>query len=219
MRGCTETLTALCAVLLATGSTLAAQDITREFTYDELRPTAIQVDLGLLGASRLVGTPVGGARLDFGRIAPRVRLLLGLSYYRSEFDRDTRARFERRLEQIVIDPAGDDTIRVGRIFWADLVADIDLQYVIPQGPHVTTYIGMGGGIHARNGSGTAIDGTFVEDALDQVVAGLNVTLGAELAVGPEWRWTLDARGVLLSDLATVSLRAGLMYRFGRGDGP
>jgi hypothetical protein len=197
---------------------LPAQAVLNQFSYDNLRPSAVQVDIGLLSAAQLQGTAVGGLRLDYGRIAPNVRVLLGLSYFRAQLDRDTRNRFEERIRNFVIDPAGDDTIRVGRIFWSNVVLDLDLQYVIPQGRSVTTYIGLGFGAQLRNGSGTAIDGTFVEDALDQLAAAGNVSLGLEARLGGGWRATVDARGVVSPGLSTISVRTGLMYRFA-GDGP
>lgn len=207
------------AFLAVGGATrLPAQAVLNQFSYDNLRPSAVQVDIGLLSAAQLQGTGVGGLRLDYGRIAPSVRVLLGLSYFRAQLDRDTRNRFEERIRNFVIDPAGDDTIRVGRIFWSNVVLDLDLQYVIPQGRSVTTYIGLGFGAQLRNGSGTAIDGTFVEDALDQLAAAGNVSLGLEARLGGGWRATVDARGVVSPGLSTISVRTGLMYRFA-GDGP
>jgi hypothetical protein len=197
---------------------LPAQAVLNQFSYDNLRPSAVQVDIGLLSAAQLQGTAVGGLRLDYGRIAPNVRVLVGLSYFRAQLDRDTRNRFEERIRRFVIDPAGDDTIRVGRIFWSNVVLDLDLQYVVPQGRSVTTYLGLGFGAQLRNGSGAAIDGTFVEDALDQLAAAGNVSLGLEARLGGGWRATVDARGVVSPGLSTVSVRTGLMYRF-RGDGP
>src|SRR2546428_4001900 len=38
----------------------------------------------LLGASNLTGALAGGVRVDYGLIAPKVRVLVGLSYFRSE---------------------------------------------------------------------------------------------------------------------------------------
>lgn len=193
---------------------LTAQGVLNQFSYDNLCLSGIQVDVGPLGASKLKGTIVGGVRLDYGFIAPRVRLLLGLSYFRSEFDGEARARFEQRIRQFVIDPANDDTIRVGRIFWSDITADLDLQYAMPQGRGIMTYVGAGVSVHLRNGSGAAINGTFVEDALDEVSAGFNASIGAEFALSKAWRFTLDGRGVISSGLSTVSLRSGIMYRLG-----
>jgi opacity protein-like surface antigen len=138
---------------------------------------------------------------------------VGLSYYRSEFSGDEIARFEQRIEDLVDDPEGNATVDVGSIEWADLTGDLDLQYVFPQGRSITTYLGLGLSIHLRNGSGAAIRGTFLEDALDDVAAGLNGTIGAEFAVAPKWALTVEARGVLLSDHRTASLRVGMSYRF------
>src|SRR2546422_8383158 len=66
-------------------------------------------------------------------IAPHVRVLLGLSYYKADFSSAARARFEQRLKSVVIDPSADDTIRLGRITWSDVTGDVDQQYVLPQG--------------------------------------------------------------------------------------
>jgi len=76
-------------------------------------------------------------------------------------------------------------------------------------------------IHVRNGSGAAINGTFMEDALDVITAGLNGTMGFEFNLSPAWRFTVDGRGVLSSGLRSVSLRTGVMYRLpgGRERGP
>lgn len=194
----------------------AAQGVLNEFSYDNLRLSGIQLDVGVLGATQLTGATVGGVRFDFGRIAPRVRLLLGLSYFRSHFDQETLTRFEQALDSIVIDPSGDDTIRLGTINLSDVIGDIDFQYVFPQGHGITAYIGTGVSIHLRNGSGSAINGTFVEDALDVVTAGLNGTVGFEFNLTHALRFTVDARGVLSSGLQTASLRTGLMYRLPAG---
>ena len=197
---------------------LSAQGVLSQFSYENLRLSGIQVDMGLIGASELVGTTVGGLRVDYGHIAPRVRLLLGLSYFRSHFDQQSRTRFEQRLDSIV-NPGTPDNINLGRISLSDLVGDIDFQLIFPQGHGITAYLGTGISIHARNGSGSAINGTFVEDALDVITAGLNGTLGFEFNLSRAWRFTLDGRGMLSSGLRTASLRTGIMYRLPGGREP
>ncbi len=191
---------------------LAAQGVLNQFSYDNLRFSGIQLDAGVLGASDLTGATVGGLRVDYGRIAPRVRLLLGLSYFHSQFDQQARDRFERRLDSIV-NPSTHDSINLGRISLSDLIGDVDFQFVFPQAHGITAYIGTGISVHVRNGGGAAINGTFVEDALDVITAGLNGTMGFEFNLSHAWRFTLDGRGVLSSGLRTVSLRTGIMYRF------
>ena len=191
---------------------LSAQGVLNQFSYDNLRFSGIQLDVGPLGASDLVGATVGGLRVDYGRIAPKVRLLLGLSYFHSRFDQQAINRFERRLDSIV-NPSTHDSINLGRISLSDLIGDVDFQFVFPQSHGITAYLGTGVSIHVRNGSGAAINGTFLEDALDVITAGLNGTMGFEFNLSPAWRFTLDGRGVLSSGLRTASLRTGIMYRF------
>ncbi|HMG18832.1 MAG TPA: hypothetical protein VK573_08920, partial [Gemmatimonadales bacterium] len=136
----------------------------------------------------------------------------------SQFDQQARDRFERRLDSIV-NPGTADNIDLGRISLGDLVGDVDFQYVFPQSHGINAYIGVGVSIHARNGSGAAINGTFMEDALDVITAGLNGTMAFEFNLSPAWRFTIDGRGMLSSGLKTASLRTGIMYRLRGGREP
>src|SRR5439155_1099991 len=137
----------------------------------------------------------GGVRLDYGFIAPKVRVLLGLSYFHADLSSEALRRYAEGLRRVVNDPDSNYTIQLGDITWSDLTGDLDLQYVMPQGHAVTLYLGLGVGIHLRNGSGKAIDGTFVEDALDQITAGGNGTIGAEIGA-KHWRVTVDGAGAI-----------------------
>ena len=191
---------------------LSAQGLLSQFSYDNLKPSALQLDVGPLGGNNIRGALTGGLRLDYGLIAPHVRVLLGLSYFKADFGSEARQRFVQRLRSIVHDPDSNYTIDLGSITWSDVTGDLDLQYLLPQGHAVTVYMGIGLGAHFRHGSGAAINGTFVQDALNEITAGLNGTLGAEFGA-KRWRFTLDGRGVLSSGLSTVSLRSGVMYRW------
>jgi hypothetical protein len=191
---------------------LTAQSVFEQFSYENLKPSAIQFDVGPLGGNNIRGALTGGVRMDYGLITPHIRVLLGVSYFNADFSSTARARFEQRLKSVVVDPTGDDTINLGRITWSDVTGDVDLQYVLPQGRAVTAYMGIGIGAHIRHGSGPAINGTFVQDALNEITAGLNGTIGTEIGAR-HWRFTVDARGVLSSGLSTVSLRTGVMYRW------
>ncbi|MFQ6047724.1 MAG: hypothetical protein ACE5PT_15425, partial [Gemmatimonadales bacterium] len=100
----------------------------------------------------------------------------------------------------------------------DVEADAVLEYPFFVRSRVETYVGLGAAVHVRNGSGDAIDGTFVEDALDTVAAGVLVSAGGRLTVGGRLLLTLDLSAGLTSELRTVSARSGLMYRFPVGGG-
>lgn len=211
---------AVILVLLAVwpSGRLTAQGMLNDFSYDNLKLSGIQVDIGVLGASELTGATVGGVRLDFGRIAPKVRLMLGLSYFSSHFDQKSLDKFATKLDDFV-NPGTPDSIVLGQVKLSDIIGDVDFQLAFPQGRGITAYVGAGVSAHIRNGSGAAINGTFVEDALDVVTAGLNGTIGFEFNVARAWRFTLDGRGVLSSGLSTASLRTGVMYRLPAGRSP
>jgi hypothetical protein len=213
LTGSTSRRIACLAALAVAPATLRAQAVLEQFSYDALRPTGLQVDAGVLISGDLENTIVAGVRFDGGRLAPRFRVLVGLSYFRSDFDASATARFEQRLRDIVIDPSGDDTISVGRVTWADVVADLDVQYALTESAAGAVFVGGGISVHFRNGSGPAIAGTFVEDALDEIGAGLNAMIAGELRLAGPWRATAEVRGVVASGLSSASLRVGAMYRF------
>jgi len=195
-------------------STLAAQGFFEEFSYEGLRFSGIGIAVGAVASNRLETQFSGALTVDYGMIAPRVRVLLGLSYYKSDFKESEINDFEQNLRELVDDPTGDFTIDIGAVSWSDFAADLDLQYVLPAG-RITGFAGAGFGIHFRNGSGSAIDGTFVEDALDTIDASLNLSLGTQVQVIRALALTLGVRGALSSDLMSAGAMIGFMYRVPR----
>ena len=191
---------------------LTAQKILEQFSSENLVASAVGIDVGVLAGADIRGTRTAGLRVDFGRVAPSIRVLVGASYFQADLSGAALQRFAQRVKSVVIDPLGEDSIALGRITWSDLTGDLDLQYVMPQGQAVTAYMGLGLSVHVRHGSGPAINGTFVQDALNAITAGLNGTLGAEFGSG-RWRFALDGRGVVASGLSTVALTAGARYRW------
>jgi opacity protein-like surface antigen len=201
------------ALLLALlPAALAAQGFFERFSYEGLRLTGLGVEMGGVVSDRLTTEPSPALRIDYGVLAPRLRVMFGASYFRGEFNQDEITRFAQRLQRVVLDPTGDFTINVGTISWSQLAVDGDLQFLFPA-DRVQTYLGLGIGVHLRDGDGTAIDGTFVEDALDTIAAGFNLSMGVEVALVSHLAATVDLRGALTSELRLASARGGLMYRF------
>src|SRR6266705_4527769 len=92
---------------------LSAQGLLSQFSYDNLKPSALQLDVGPLGGNNIRGAFTGGVRLDYGFIAPHVRVLLGVSYFKADFGSAARARFAQRLDSVV-NPGAQDTINLAR---------------------------------------------------------------------------------------------------------
>ncbi|MEP7327502.1 MAG: hypothetical protein ABI836_16245 [Gemmatimonadota bacterium] len=191
---------------------LAAQRPLDRFTYDNLRFTGVWAETGIATSDRLKGTAAYGLRIDFGQFAPRLRMLVGGSYSRSDFKQKEIDQFETKLRNVVNDPTDDFSIDLGKISWSDVALDVDLQYMLVQGRSYQPYLGAGAGMHIRNGSGRAINGTFVEDALDMVGAGINFTAGLDFLLTRGLVMNLGGRAVVGSDLNTITLSVGIGYR-------
>lgn len=200
------------ALLIALPVALPAQGFLERFSYEGLRLSGLAVEMGGVVSDRLTAEPSPAFRMDWGVLAPRLRLMVGAGYFRGEFNQEQISRFAQRLRRVVVDPTADFAIDVGSITWAQLELDGDLQYLFPA-RRVQTYLGVGIGAHVRDGDGAAIEGTFVEDALDTVAAGVNLSAGVEVALVSHLAATVDLRGALTSELRLASARGGLMVRF------
>lgn len=209
------------AWLVLSTTPAAAQGFLEQFSYEGLRLSGVGLEIGVIASDRLTTGVSPALRVDYGMVAPRIRVLLGLGYSRGDFNADEIARFERQLRGVVNDPTGDFTIDVGRITLTDVEADLSLQYLADLDRGVKTYLGAGVAVHVRNGTGDAIDDTFVEDALDTIAAGFVLSLGAQFAVTSRMHLTADVRGGLTSELRTASARGGVMLRLPprRGSSP
>ncbi len=196
-------------------TTLLGQGFLDEFSYEGVRFSGIGVGVGGAVSNRLETTVTGAIRADFGMIAPHVRVLSGLSYFKADFKASEIAKFEQNLRDLVDDPTGDFEIDIGAVSWSDVEAALDLQYVLAASSGVTGFAGAGIGIHLRNGSGPAIKGTFVEDALDGIDASLDLSVGGQIRLLENLYVTIDLRGVLSTDLLSAAALAGLMYRIPR----
>jgi hypothetical protein len=190
----------------------AAQGLLDEFSYEGLHLAGLGVDLGATFSNRLERRASASLRVDAGWIAPRIRPLLSVGFLRADYAADEIAKLETRLRDVVIDPTNDFTIDIGTITLTDFALDLDLQYLPVRSGSIFPYVGVGLGIHIRDAKGAAIQGTFIEDGLQAVVAGLNGTAGIEIALMPTLRLTFEARGVVASGLNAASLRGGVMYR-------
>ncbi len=206
----------LVLALLLVPAPAAAQGFLERFSYEGLRLSGIGVDVGAVASDRLATEVSASLRIDYGFIAPRIRTLIGVSYFRSRFDEDEIAEFEDRLRDIVVTSA-PFSIDVGTITWTNVTLDLDLQYLLAAGHRIIPYIGLGIGVHVRDAKGEAIEGTFIEDALQTVAAALNVSTGFEVVLLRHLRFTAEFRGIVSSGLMSATARGGFMVRIPRGD--
>jgi hypothetical protein len=206
---------AVALAALAAPPTLAAQGFLEQFSYEGLHLSGIGLAGGVSVSDRLTTTASGALQIEYGRIAPKVRVVIDASYMRGDLRQSEITRFEQQLRKVVTDPTGDFTIDIGNITWTEYRAGIDLQYVFTE-DRIRPYAGIGFGIHIWNGSGAAIAGTFVEDALDTIAAGVAGSAGVMVGILPSLDFPAEVRGEATSELRTLLVRGGLMLRLPHG---
>lgn len=191
-----------------------AQSTLEQFTYDSVGFRGIQVGVGAMWSNKVETTAQYSLQVHLGEIAPKVRFMLGASYFKADLTDEEISRLEAGILQLVDDPSGTATVDLGQVKWQDIAFAGDVQYLILGGGarRWQPYVGGGFSFHFRNGSGDRISGTVVEDNLDQLQIGLDLTAGTDVLLTRSLVLNLGVRGVLTGNLNTLTLGVGLGYR-------
>lgn len=185
------------------------QDLA-DFDYENLRFRGFAPEWGYLWPTRVEPAQSWGVRLDLGYLGPGLRIVPSLTYWKSTFKASEVRELEERVASLISTQTDQPapTVDLGVIDWSDVALGVDAQFVwrVPYG--VLTFAGLGTAAHMLDGSGTAVDDTFVEDLLDSVTAGFNVHAGAEYPVARGFRLYGQARYEILGDLRYSQIRLG-----------
>ena len=115
-----------------------AQSFLEQFSYEGLRFSGIGAEVGGVVSDRLTSEVTGAVRVDYGRIAPRVRVLLGASYLKGNFKEGEIREFEQKLCDLVL-PGAPCDLDIGGITWSDIQLDLDLQYIAESGQRLAGF--------------------------------------------------------------------------------
>ena len=195
-------------------STAGAQSLFERLNLDRLRLTALGASLGPVRPSRAEYTQSYGVYADYGYITRSWRIVFSATYWGSHFRDEFVETFEQRLREQVIDPAGDDTLELGRIDVSDIALEVDLRYTPRPNAALRPYAGGGLGAHIINAESPFINDTFVESALDNISAGFAMFGGLDTAPVGRISFGVQGRLNLLSNLRYWSGRALVTYFFG-----
>ena len=121
--------------------------------------------------------------------------------------------FSDSLSKVIIDPSGDDTLDVGRITVSDIALGAEVRWTPLQQAFLRPYLGGGLATHVINAEGRAINGTFVERALDYITFGVAGVAGVEVSLVRNFAVGAQARYDFLSGVRFPSLRASATYHF------
>jgi hypothetical protein len=212
------TAIALLVLACAAAPTAAAQgSLLERLGLDSLRLSGLGASYGVVKPSQIEETQVIGVQADYGEVAPHWRVIFGVSYWGSHYTDATVRRFADSLLAAVDDPTGDATVDLGRVRASAIALTAEGHWSPRRGqPRLRPYLGGGFGAYAMNAEGRAISGTFLEDALDNVSAGVAAMGGADLFLAPNFSLGMQARYDLLSGGRFATLRASLSYVFDRG---
>lgn len=192
---------------------LSAQELS-EFDYENLSFRGLGVAPGVVLPNRVDATVSYSARVDLGYLGPGVRIVPTVSYWSSDFKGSEVGVLERQLLDLInrnLPPSQQlSEVDLDQIRLADLAFGLDAHMVwaLPS-LRVLTYAGGGFAAHIMNGDGAAVAGTFVEDLLDRISAGVNAHAGVEYPITPQLRAYGEGRFELIQDLRYLEFRAGV----------
>ena len=194
-----------------------AQDLA-DYDYENLSFRGVSFDVGqLLYADNVADTRTLGVRFDLGFLGPGFRLMPGVTYWESTLAQTEVDEFGTRLGTLTADQGGTAPpggLDLGVIERSDIVLSLDGHYVWAVPLNLFFLAGVGLSAHFLNGSGPAIDDTFVEDLLDSVSAGFNLHVGLEYPITDRVRIFGGSKVEVLGDLNYDELRGGLTFIWG-----
>ena len=186
---------------------------------DKLQLASLGGSVGRAAPSNVVGTQLYSLQADYGEISPGVRVVFVASYWGSQYTRGVISTFEDALGEVVLDPSGDDSVRVGKVRVQDVSLGVDVRWAGWGAGPLRTFIGGGVAAHVINAEGKPVSGTFVESALDNIAAGVAALAGVDIAPLPNLTLEMQARYDLFSGVRYASVRAGASYVFDAMRGP
>ncbi len=207
---------ALLGALVLPAAPAAAQELA-DFDYENLSLRGIGFEIGYLFPDRVDRTASYGVRFDLGYLGPSVRLVPTLSYWSSPFSVEEVTALEERVASLVSRETGapPPVVNLGTLEWTDYTLGIDTHVVWAMPANLLSFAGLGLAVHILDGSGAAIEGTFIEDLLDTATAGINLHLGLEYPLTNRFRLQGQGRYELLEDLQYFQLRFGWQLLLGR----
>jgi hypothetical protein len=203
------TLVTVVGLLLVGPTAGRAQDVA-DYDYENLSFRGFGPEWGYIWPSRVEPTQTFGLRMDLGYLGPGLRIVPGITYWKSDFKASEIHQLEDRVASLIVSQTDGPppTVDLGRIDWSDVALSVDGQVVWRVPYDLLTFFGVGAAVHLLNGDGTAIHGTFVEDLLDSVTAGFNLNAGVEYALSRSLRAYGQARYDVLGDLQYFGIRLG-----------
>lgn len=212
--GRTMGATTAAVAMLALGAAQAAGQGLADYDYENLRLRGVGGEVFWVSPNDVDPTVGVGARLDLGFLGPKIRVVPRFAYWDSELEAAELDSLATRLEDLVELQNPDQPrpeIDLGSVDRDALIFGSDLHWLPLVDDPVRPYIGVGAEVYVLSGAGEAIEGTFVEDGLDLVTAGVSAVGGLEFELRDALTLYAELRGSLVADASSVGLAVGIAY--------
>lgn len=211
---------ALAVMLAASALPMRAQGepgLFERLNLDKLRLTALGASIGPVAPTSIAPTTAYSVHADYGEISPRWRVVFTATYWGSHFTPETTQRLENRLREQVQDTSVSGRIELGTISVSDIAVGGDLRWT-PRAGNLRPFVGGGVLAHVVNAEGKAIQGTMIENALDNIALGFAATAGVDLTLARHLGVGMQGRFDLTSGVRYASLRLVGTYHFDTAPG-
>jgi hypothetical protein len=187
----------------------ASQDLA-DLDYENLGFRGVGLDWGYLWPNRVNRAGGVGLRFDLGYAGPGLRIMPHAGYWSSPLEESEITELENHIEALITQQSGapSPALDLGTIRWRDVAVGVDAHVVWDSLLDLLTYGGIGVTAHVLDGDGDAIAGTFIDDLLDSVTAGINLHFGMEYPITERFRIYGVSKYEVMSDLQYFSVRAG-----------
>lgn len=205
---------AIIAVLLPWRAAAAQErpGLFERLNLDKLKLAALGTSVGPVAPTGTVPTVAYSLHADYGEISPNWRVVFTATYWDSRYKDDVIRRLESKLRESINDTTRTATFALGRIKVSDIAVGGDLRWT-PRAGVIRPYVGGGVLAHVVNVEGKAIEGTFIESALDNIAAGFSAVSGVDVTFARHLGVGVQARYDLTSGVRYGSLRAVGTYYF------
>lgn len=202
--------------MLAAPQVARAQGLFERLNLDKLKLTAMGGSYGAIQPSQMEATQAYSLHADYGEIANRWRVVFTVTYWGTHYRDEFVRHFADSLGLSVDDPEGNAEVIASGIGVSDIAVGGDIRWMSPiRFVRLKPYLGGNMSVHVLNAEGKLINGTFMEQALDNIATGIAGVAGIDIVVFSHLSVGAQARYDLLSGIRYSSLRLAGTYLFDR----
>ena len=184
--------------------------VLERLNLDRLQLAALGIGSGAVRPAQLVTTNVFELHSDYGAIAENWHVVFTVSYWESRYQDNVVQGFVEQIRKSTNPPS---QVLPSEVSVSDIALGAEGRWKPRPSSFLRPYLGLGLAAHVINTEGDLIDGTFVENALDYITAGVSGSTGIDVQLLEHFTLGAQARYDLLSGIRFGSVRLTATYVF------